>query len=90
MNYKRLEQHTLTPELFSTFIRHQEVTHCWRYTEDKWQIVPVTFTEDWELEEYTQLCRYLKQTLKNGGFVLGAFTEGHRLKGFVSVEGCGT
>lgn len=90
MNYKRLEQHTLTPELFSTFIRHQEVTHCWRYTEDKWQIVPVTFTEDWELEEYTQLCSYLKQTLKNGGFVLGAFTERHRLKGFVSVEGCGT
>lgn len=87
MNYKRIEPHELTPELFRPFIRHQMVTHCWRRIERKWQIVPVTFTEDWGLEEYSQLCSYLKQTLTNNGFVLGAFTKENQLKGFVSVEG---
>lgn len=87
MNYREIDKNSLVPELFAHFIRHQEVTHCWRYFDGHWKIEPVVFTEEWGPKEYTQLCGYLKNTLKNGGIVIGAFSKEEQLKGFVSVEG---
>ena len=29
------------------FIRHQEVSECWRNIDGEWKLLPIAFTEDW-------------------------------------------
>lgn len=87
MNFEKITKNRLVPELFDHFIRHQKVTHCWRYSDGQWKIEPAAFTEEWGQEEYAQLCGYLRNTLKTGGIIIGAFSDKNQLKGFVSVEG---
>ena len=38
IQYRRLEKHELTPELFQDFIRHQTVQDCYRKREGRWVI----------------------------------------------------
>lgn len=80
----------LTPEeikidLFSDFKRHQQVTKCWRKIYNKWVIVDNPFTEDWSAAQYEYLVKCLKNTVRTGGVVYGAFQQ-RRLTGFASVE----
>lgn len=85
MEYCKLTPPTLTRALFSHFVRRQVVSRCWRKGEDGWRIEEIAFTDDWDEAEYGQLIDCLCNTLRTGGLVLGAFTQG-RLKGFCSVE----
>lgn len=84
--YRRLGKEEITTDLFSDFIRHQEVTKCWRRVRGKWRIQEAPFVDDWGEEEYKILVECLKNTVETGGFVMGAFNEEGKLKGFVSVE----
>lgn len=85
INYRNICSNELTEELFRHFIRRQVVTDCLRQEGDCWIVKPDPFVDDWSGEDYRILIRCLKNTLKTGGFVYGAFFNG-RLKGFVSVE----
>ena len=76
----------LNTALFADFSRHQNITKCWRKVDGKWIIIDNPFVEDWGKAEYEELVRDLKHTIKTGGAVYGAFDEGGRLVGFVSVE----
>lgn len=40
IQYRRLEKHELTPEMFQDFIRHQTVQDCYRKREGRWVIEP--------------------------------------------------
>ena len=55
IQYRRLEKHELTPELFQDFIRHQTVQDCYRKREGRWVIEPAPFIDDWSWEEYAFL-----------------------------------
>ena len=57
IQYRRLEKHELTPELFQDFIRHQTVQDCYRKREGRWVIEPAPFIDDWSREEYDFLER---------------------------------
>ena len=83
--YRTLTEGEIERPLFNGFCRHQEVTRCWRKTDGKWEIRPIAFVDDWTPEEYDELVRCLKNTVRTGGHVFGAFSEGV-LKGFVSLE----
>lgn len=83
--YRRLVEEEICRELFRGFIRHQEVTKCWRREEGQWVIKDAPFVDDWTEEDYETLTDCLKRTAERGGFVCGAFCE-QALKGFVSVE----
>lgn len=85
IHYRKIEPHELNRELFSHFIRLQEVTECWRLEENQWIIREDPFVDDWTEEDYRQLLSQLRKTLAEGGLVWSAFSQGH-LKGFVSVE----
>lgn len=76
----------LNSSLFADFKRHQQVTRCWRKVNGEWIIIDTPFVENWGKEEFDELVRDLKYTIKTGGVVYGAFDEGERLVGFVSVE----
>lgn len=84
--YRPIEFSETEIGLFSSFERKQNVTDCWRKIEGKWRIVNAPFTDDWNENDYIVLTESLKNTVKAGGLVYGAFVDG-RLKGFVSVDG---
>lgn len=85
IQYRSLCENEINRELFRHFIRHQEVTDCWRREDGKWVIKSAPFTDDWSEEDYGILVDCLRKTVSTGGFVQGSFCDGH-LKGFVSVE----
>lgn len=85
IQYKGLAVDEIRLELFCNFIRHQEVTKCWRKVENTWVIKDVPFVDDWSDADYQILVSCLQNTVATGGFVYGAFCDG-MLKGFVSVE----
>jgi len=71
--------------LFSHFNRYQKVQRCWRKENGEWVLCDAAFTEQWSEKEYAFLVECLKNTLSDGGAVVGAF-ESNTLVGFVSVE----
>lgn len=85
IQYRNLYTNELCRELFKGFIRHQEVTKCWRKENNEWIIKDVPFTDDWTETDYQILVSCLKNTILTGGFVYAAFYN-ETLKGFVSVE----
>lgn len=85
IQYKRLAVDEIGQELFCNFIRHQEVTKCWRKVDNTWVIKDAPFVDDWSDADYQTLVSCLQNTVSTGGFVYGAFCDG-MLKGFVSVE----
>ena len=85
IQYRNLYADEINRELFKDFIRHQNVTKCWRKENNKWTIKSITFIDDWTEADYKILISCLKHTIITGGFVYAAFYDGI-LKGFVSVE----
>lgn len=85
IQYRELCANEINRELFKGFIRHQNVTKCWRKEDGKWVIKDASFVDDWTEAEYGILVDCLKNTVKTGGFVCAAFYN-ENLKGFVSVE----
>lgn len=83
--YRTLNETEIVPALFSNFVRKQVVQKVLRRAENGWAVVDAPFIDDWSAEEYLFLCDCLQNTVRTGGFVLGAFYDG-RLKGFASVE----
>lgn len=86
IDYRTLTAEEISLALFEHFRRRQTVTKCWRKSAGKWRVEDVSFIDDWTEEEYELLVSCLQNTLRTGGMVTGAFSNG-RLKGFVSVEG---
>ena len=84
--YHKLRVRELTPELFDSFRRFQQVEKCWRKIEGRWALQNIAFTEDWNAGDYQRLCGQLSRDVREGGTVWGAFSSGD-LKGFASVEG---
>ena len=48
--YDRLTAGNFDPSSLDGFIRRQEVSHCWRKREGRWQLLPIAYVEDWTLE----------------------------------------
>ncbi len=85
VQYRKLSEDEICRTLFKDFIRHQNVTECWRKENNTWIIQNAPFTDDWTEIDYQKLIVCLKQTINMDGFVYAAFYN-DRLKGFVSVE----
>ncbi len=85
IEYRILQEQEIDRGLFHAFIRHQVVDQCLRRENGVWVVRSDPFIDDWTEEDYQTLIRCLQNTVRTGGFVLGAFSDGE-LKGFVSVE----
>jgi len=69
------------------FIRHQEVTECWRCEEGEWQLQPIAFTEDWDLLRLREEAADLLRTMDEGNPVIGAF-DGEKVVGYAQLGEC--
>ncbi len=84
IEYRILQEQEIDRRLFRTFIRRQVVDQCLRRENGVWVVRSDPFIDDWTEEDYQTLIRCLHNTVRTGGLVLGAFSDGE-LKGFVSV-----
>ncbi len=84
--YVKIGGEMLRPELFSGFLRRQEVKKCWRNIDGRWVIKDIEFVDDWDEGDYLRVLGQLRDVLESGGAVWGAF-RGGALKGFASVDG---
>lgn len=85
IEYRILQEQEIDRRLFRTFIRRQVVDQCLRRENGVWVVRSDPFVDDWTEEDYQTLICCLHNTVRTGGFVLGAFSDGE-LKGFISVE----
>lgn len=85
VNYRELKVSEINGELFTGFNRYQDVKKCWRKEDGRWILKDIAFTEQWGTEEYGFLVKCLRNTVKTGGAVFGAFVD-NVLAGFASVE----
>lgn len=57
------------------FIRHQEVTECWRLIEGRWQLVPIAFVEEWNHDKLRGESAMLLKAIADGRSAFGAFRD---------------
>lgn len=69
VQYRSLQLNEICREVFKDFIRHQNVTKCWRRENNEWVVKDVPFIDDWTEQDYNTLVSCLKNTVATGGFV---------------------
>lgn len=85
IHYFQLSESAINTDLFKGFDRYQEVKKCWRKENGEWLLKDISFTEQWQSEDYETLVSYLKNTVQTQGVVIGAFDH-EQLIGFASLE----
>lgn len=50
ITYEKLTKDNFNEYSLDDFVRHQEVTECWRNVDGEWKLLPIAFTEEWDLE----------------------------------------
>jgi len=84
MTIKRLTPKDCTQNLLEHFERYQEVKKCWRKENGAWKLKDISFIEQWDTTEKSEIIDEFIDCLQNGGVVLGAFKE-NQLIGFSSI-----
>ncbi len=54
MRLEELTESNFSERSLDAFVRRQEVTQCWRKTGGEWRLLPICFTEDWDLAALAQ------------------------------------
>lgn len=83
---KRLGRDNFHEQSLDQFVRHQKVTECWRCENGLWRLLPVVFTEDWDLSRLRMEADALLQAMDAGFITFGAF-DGEQLVGFTQLGG---
>lgn len=82
----RLTEENFARTSLDAFVRHQEVTECWRREEGVWTLKPVRFTEEWGLEKRREVADEILHSVKAGGMAWAVIRE-DAVKGFVLLDG---
>lgn len=82
--YRELNRDNFHPDSLDGFIRHQEVSECWRKVDGAWKLLPIAFTEDWGLGELRELAGRIAKGLGKDLLAWGAFEE-NQIVGFAVV-----
>ena len=79
---KPLTRENFREDSLDGFVRHQNVTECWRCVDGEWQLLPIAFTDDWDPGRCREKAAEMRQAIESGIPAFGAF-DGDRLVGFV-------
>lgn len=85
IDYMRLDSNNFTDHSLDDFVRHQQVTECWRRVDGKWQLLPVPFVEDWSLDQCRSIASDVALHMESDQTAVGAF-DGKRLVGFITLS----
>lgn len=81
---KPLNSSNLHMDSLDGFIRHQEITECWRNVDGEWRLCPIAFTEDWDRPRLREEAADLLRAIDAGIPVVGAF-DGAQIVGFARL-----
>lgn len=70
-----LDESNFNENSLNNFILKQQVTRCWRKINGNYELVPVCYTEEWNLTERRQMARKIISALRCGSKAIGAISE---------------
>ncbi|MGN1341442.1 MAG: GNAT family N-acetyltransferase [Oscillospiraceae bacterium] len=76
ITYTKLTEQNFHDNSLDDFIRHQQVTECWRRANGKMELQPVCFVEDWDIAKRRSIAGEILSCIKDSGFAYGAFSGG--------------
>lgn len=85
IDYVQLCNENFTEHSLDDFVRYQQVTECWRQVDGEWQLLPISFTEDWSLEQCRSIATDVAVHMDTDQTAIGAF-DGNRLVGFITLS----
>lgn len=85
LRFARLTEENFDSHSLDDFHRHQTVFQVWRRLEGKWQLVPLVFEENWDLETCREIAADVAAHMHTDQTAFGCF-DGSRLVGFVTVS----
>lgn len=85
ITYTRLNSTNFTLFSLDSFVRHQIVNECWRKRGNKWQLVPLSFVEDWSVEEKREIAKDIVDHMEKDQSAFGAFAS-NELIGFITLS----
>lgn len=84
IRFERLTVLNFTESSLDAFVRHQEVTQCWRQIEGQWKLMPIRFTEEWDTAECRRIARHIARSLDGSIVGYGAWEDG-AVVGFITI-----
>ncbi|MBQ8202436.1 MAG: GNAT family N-acetyltransferase [Clostridia bacterium] len=86
IRYERLTSQNFHEDSLDGFIRHQEVSQCWRCVDGEWLLLPISFVEDWDEMRLRTEAEEIVQAIDAGNTIFGAFA-GTKIVGFAALGG---
>lgn len=83
--FARLTRANFDSHSLDDFRRRQAVSQVWRRVEGQWQLVPLVFEENWDLETCREIAADVAAHMEADQSAFGCF-DGPRLVGFVTVS----
>lgn len=87
IEFERLTKQNFHDNSLDTFVRHQEVTECWRNVDGEWKLLPIAFTEEWDLEKCRSIAQDISDNLDDSIIGYGAFADG-AVVGYITIGTC--
>ena len=81
---ERLTEDNFNYNSLDNFIRHQDVTECWRNVDGNWILQPISFVENWGLDKCREEASAIANNLHGDMIDYGAFV-GADLIGYITV-----
>lgn len=85
VEYRRLTAQTFGVHALDGFIRRQVVKECWRRVDGRLVLLPVEYTDDWDLEGRRARAEDMRRGIQAGGILYGALSAAE-LVGFAYLK----
>lgn len=85
IHYEELNGKNFNTYSLDHFVRHQQVSECWRNVDGQWKLIPIEFEENWSVEQCRKIAADVALHMENDQTAIGAF-DGEEVIGFITVS----
>ena len=85
IHYEILNSKNFNTYSLNHFVRHQQVSECWRNVDGQWKLIPIEFEENWTVEQCQKIAADVALHMENDQTAIGAF-DGEEVIGFITVS----
>lgn len=85
IHYEKLNKNNFNLYSLDNFVRHQQVSGCWRKVEGQWKLVPMEYEENWSVEQCRKIAEDMVSHMEKDQSIMGVF-DGDKVIGFITVS----